>query len=134
MTAYYSPQQAEPEQDPQPDTGQSQSNVDSHGYRPDLVGGEYYLSFAEGEYAYEFELFRSPWPQYGMPGPSDTYLQHYGTHDGSSSSAANEQQDLSSMFSTPPTADDEDVSRRPGHERRPPCRYTPRTTPSNHQF
>ncbi|PPD90299.1 hypothetical protein GOBAR_DD12752 [Gossypium barbadense] len=61
-------------------------------------------------------------------------IKHYGTHDGSSSSAANEQQDLSSMFSTPSTADDEDVSRRPGHERRPPRRYTPRTTPSNHQF
>ncbi|PPD97335.1 hypothetical protein GOBAR_DD05643 [Gossypium barbadense] len=133
-TAYYSPQQAEPEKDPQPVPGQAQSNVDSHGYRPDLVVGEYYPSFAEGEYAYEFELFGSPRPQYGMPGPSNTYPQHYGTHVGSSSSAANEQHDLSSMFSTPPAADDEDVSRRPGRECRPPRRYTPRTTPSNHQF
>ncbi|KAL1073249.1 hypothetical protein V6Z11_D11G208900 [Gossypium hirsutum] len=132
--AYYSPQLAEPEQDPQPDSGQSQSNVDSHGYRPNLVGGEYYPSFAEGEYAYEFELFGSSRPQYGMPSPSDTYPQHYGTHSGSSSSAANEAQDLSSMFSTPPPADDEDVGRRPGRERRPPGRYTPRITPSNHQF
>ncbi|PPD87044.1 hypothetical protein GOBAR_DD16037 [Gossypium barbadense] len=106
--AYYSSQQAKPEQDPQPDPGQAQSNADSHGYRLDLV--------------------------YGMLGPSDTYPQYYGTHDGSSSSTMNEQHDLSSMFSTPPPADDEDVSRRPGRERRPPRRYTPRTTPSNHQF
>ncbi|PPD90444.1 hypothetical protein GOBAR_DD12630 [Gossypium barbadense] len=132
--AYYSPQQAEPEQDPQPDPGQSQLNMDSHGYRPDSMGGEYYPSFTQGEYAYDFELFGSPRSQYGMPGPSDTYPQHYRTHDGSSSSAANEQHDLSSTFSTPPPADDEDVSRRPGRERRPPRRYTLRKTPSNHQI
>ncbi|XP_040955991.1 protein MAIN-LIKE 1-like [Gossypium hirsutum] len=71
---------------------------------------------------------------YGMPGSSDTYSQHYGAHSGSSSSVANEPQDLSSMFATPPPADDEDAGRRPGRERRPPRRYTPRTTLSNHQF
>ena len=125
-TAFCPTQQAEP--------GQSESNEESHGYHPDLLGGEYYPSFAEGEYTYEFELFGSPRPQYGMPDLSDTYPQHYGTHSGSSSSAANEPQDLSSMFATPPPADDEDVGRRPGRERRPLRRYTPRTTPSNHLF
>ncbi|MFQ6663900.1 hypothetical protein Gotur_031218 [Gossypium turneri] len=47
-----------------------------------------------------------------------------------------EPNDFSSMFSTPPPAPNEDVGRRdhPQRERQPPHRYTPRTTPSNHQF
>ncbi|PPD99081.1 hypothetical protein GOBAR_DD03889 [Gossypium barbadense] len=125
-TTFYPPQQAEP--------GQSESTEESHGYHPDLLGGEYYPSYAEGEYVYDFELFGSPRSQYGMPGPSDTYPPHYGTHDSSSSSAANERKDIPSMFSTPPPTDDENVGRRPDRERRPPRRYTPRTTPSNHQL
>ncbi|PPD75181.1 hypothetical protein GOBAR_DD27895 [Gossypium barbadense] len=71
---------------------------------PNLTGGDYFPSFAGGEYTYEFELFRSYPPQCGMPGPSDPYPQHHGTYSGSKS------------------------------DRRPPNRYTPRRTPSNHQF
>ncbi|KAL1106875.1 hypothetical protein V6Z11_D03G003700 [Gossypium hirsutum] len=125
-TAFCPAEQAEPEQ--------SEPNKESHGYHPDLLGGEHYPSYAEGEYAFDFELFSSPRPQYGMPGPSDTYPPHYGTHDGSRSSAVNKGQDIPSIFSTPPPADDEDVGRHPGRQRRPPRRYTPRTTPSNHQM
>ncbi|KAK8286011.1 hypothetical protein V6Z12_D08G265500 [Gossypium hirsutum] len=132
--AYYSPQPPGPEQEPQPDPEQSQSHVDSHGYRPDLTGGDYFPSFVGGEYAYEFELFGSYSPQYDMPGSSDPYLQHHGTYSGSSSSVQNEPQDFSSMFATPPPAPNDDVGRRPECDRRPPNRYTPRTTPSNHQF
>ncbi|PPD95925.1 hypothetical protein GOBAR_DD07043 [Gossypium barbadense] len=69
-----------------------------------------------------------------MLGPSDPYPQHHGTHSGSSSSTANEPQDFSSMYAIPPPAPNDDVGRRPGRDRRPPRRYTPRTTPSNHQF
>ncbi|MFQ6656378.1 hypothetical protein Gotur_026502, partial [Gossypium turneri] len=64
-----------------------------------------------GEYAYEFELFGSYLPQYGMSGPSNPYPQHHGTYFGSSSSAANEPQDFSSMFATPPPASNDDVGR-----------------------
>ncbi|KAG8489463.1 hypothetical protein CXB51_017444 [Gossypium anomalum] len=44
--------------------------------------------------------------------------------------------DFSPMFRTPPHTDEENVDRRnhPQRERRAPQKYTPRTTPSNHQF
>ncbi|XP_012483047.1 serine/threonine-protein phosphatase 7 long form homolog [Gossypium raimondii] len=70
--AYYS-LEPELEQEPQLDPEQSESHRDSHSYRLDLAGGNYFPSFSEGEYAYEFELFGSYRPQYGMPGPSDPY-------------------------------------------------------------
>ncbi|KAK8276432.1 hypothetical protein V6Z12_D10G199400 [Gossypium hirsutum] len=133
--AYYDPE-PEPEQEPQPNPEQSHSHVDSHSYHPDLAGRDYIPSFSGGEFAYDFELFGSYPPQYGMPGPSDPYPQHHGTPSGSSSSMTNEPQDFSSMFATPSPVPNNDVGRREHPERdlRPPNRYTPKTTPSNHQF
>ncbi|PPD70571.1 hypothetical protein GOBAR_DD32551 [Gossypium barbadense] len=62
---------------------------------------------------------------YGMPGPSDPYPQHHGTHSGSSSSMPNEPQDFSSRFATPPPVPNDDVGHRkhPQHDRRPPNRF-----------
>ncbi|MFQ6653055.1 hypothetical protein Gotur_024644, partial [Gossypium turneri] len=42
------------------------------------AGSDYIPSFSGGEYAYEFELFGSYPPQYGMRGPSGPYSQHHG--------------------------------------------------------
>ncbi|MFQ6655417.1 hypothetical protein Gotur_025986 [Gossypium turneri] len=97
-----------------------------------LAGTDYFPSFSEGEYTYDFELFGSY-----LPGP---YLQHHRTPSAaSSSSIPNEgpaSNDFLSMFTTPPPAPNDDVGHRehPERDRRPPNRYTPRTTPSNHQF
>ncbi|KAK5770922.1 hypothetical protein PVK06_047085 [Gossypium arboreum] len=67
------------------------------------------------------------------PGPS---LLQYSTPPGSSSSMAFDAYNFSSMFCTPLCAGEENVDRRnhPQPERRPSQKYTPRTTPSIHQF
>ncbi|KAG8488910.1 hypothetical protein CXB51_016843 [Gossypium anomalum] len=73
-------------------------------------------------------------PPYSTPlGP---YPPPYSTPLGSSSSMAFETYDILSMFHTPPHTDEENVDRRshPQRERWAPQKYTPRTTPSNHQF
>ncbi|KAG8501443.1 hypothetical protein CXB51_003757 [Gossypium anomalum] len=74
-----------------------------------------------------------PPPYSTPPGP---YPLPYFTPLGSSSSMAFETYDFSSMFHTPPHTNEKNVDRhsRPQRERRAPQKYTPRTTPSNHQF
>ncbi|KAK8287390.1 hypothetical protein V6Z12_D07G055400 [Gossypium hirsutum] len=134
----------EPQLEPEPDPEQSQSHSDSHSYHPDLAGNDYFPSLSGGGYHYEFDIFRSYPPQYNTPGPYSlqyispprSYPQHHGTHSGSSSLMSFEPHDFSSMFSTPPPTPKEDIGRRdhPQREHQRPQRYTPRTTPSNHQF
>ncbi|KAH1106084.1 hypothetical protein J1N35_009852 [Gossypium stocksii] len=115
--------------EPEPEPNQSHS--DSHSYHPDLAGMNYFPSSSGGRY--EFDMFGLFPPQYSTLG---SFQQHHGTPSGSSSSMSFDSNDFSSMFTTPPPAPQEDVGRRdhPDRERRPPQRYTPRTTPSNHQF
>ncbi|PPD87997.1 hypothetical protein GOBAR_DD15062 [Gossypium barbadense] len=82
------------------------------------------------------ELYRI-WGAYGTPG---SYPRHHGTPSAASSSSMSNEppaaNDFFSMFTTPPPAPNDDVGRRehPERDRRPPNRYTARTTPSNHQF
>ncbi|KAH1130208.1 hypothetical protein J1N35_001586 [Gossypium stocksii] len=121
----------DPEPDLVPEPNQSQSHSDSHSYHSDLAGIDYFPSSSEGGYG--FDIFGSYLPQYSTPGP---FQLHHGTPSSSSSSMSFEPHDFSSMFSAPPPAPKEDVRHRDHleHERRPPQRYTPRTTPSNHKF
>ncbi|KAK8336378.1 hypothetical protein V6Z12_A09G116500 [Gossypium hirsutum] len=73
-------------------------------------------------------------PPYSTPfGP---YPPPYSTPLGSCSSMAFKTYDFSSMFHTPPQTDEENVDRRSRLqcELRAPQKYTPITTPSNHQF
>ncbi|KAG8493446.1 hypothetical protein CXB51_010787 [Gossypium anomalum] len=75
-----------------------------------------------------------PEPEYSTP--TGLYPPQHGTPPGSSSSMPFEPYDFSSMYQAPSPTTEEDVGRRdhPQRERRPPQKYTPRTTPSNHQF
>ncbi|KAK8362160.1 hypothetical protein V6Z12_A03G084500 [Gossypium hirsutum] len=74
-----------------------------------------------------------PPPYSTPPGP---YPPPYSTPLGSSSSMAFETYDFSSMFYTPAHTDEENIDHRSRLQRkcRAPQKYTPRTTPSNHQF
>ncbi|KAG8493698.1 hypothetical protein CXB51_011665 [Gossypium anomalum] len=86
-------------------------------------------------YLPQYSTILGPYPpQYSTP-PGKYQLQH-GTPPGLSSSMPFEPYDFSSMYQTPSLTTEEDVGRRnhPQRERRPPNRYTPRTTPSNHQL
>ncbi|KAK5824336.1 hypothetical protein PVK06_019107 [Gossypium arboreum] len=125
-------------------------------YHLDLPGNDYFPGSSGARYHYGFDIFGSNPPQHSTsPGP---YPPHYsttlgpyplqystpiglhppqhGTPPGSSSSMPFEPYDFSSMYRTPSPATEEDVGRRnlPQRERRPPQKYTPRTTPSKHQF
>ncbi|KAL1082041.1 hypothetical protein V6Z11_D09G107300 [Gossypium hirsutum] len=138
--AYYSPEPPEPKQKPQPepqpvpqpDPEQSRSPVGSDSYHLDFSGTDYLPSISGAEYTYDFELFGSY-----TPGP---YPQHYGTPSAASSSwMPNEgpaPNDFLPIFTTPPPEPNDNVGRRghPERDRRLPNRYTPGTTPSNHQF
>ncbi|KAK5784860.1 hypothetical protein PVK06_039399 [Gossypium arboreum] len=88
-----------------------------------------------GSYPSQYSTLSGPYllPYSTPPGP---YQSPYSTPPCSSSSMVFETYDFSSMFSTPPHTDEENVDRRnrPQRERRAPQKYTPRTTPSNHQF
>ncbi|KAK8366782.1 hypothetical protein V6Z11_A02G139900 [Gossypium hirsutum] len=99
-----------------------------------------------GSYLSQYSVPSGPYPpMYSTPPepysppystPPDPYPPSYSTPPGSSSSIAFETYDFSSMFHTPPHTDEENVGRhsRPQRERRAPPKYTPKTTPSNHQF
>ncbi|KAK8271753.1 hypothetical protein V6Z11_D11G283400 [Gossypium hirsutum] len=108
---YYDPKpeleqkpQPEPQPMPQPDPKQSPSHVDSQNYHSNLTGTDYFPSFSEGEYAYDFKLFGSY-----LPGP---YPQHHETpFTASSLSMPNEgpaPNDFPSIFTTPPPAPNDD--------------------------
>ena len=134
--------------DPELEPEQSHSHSDAHSYHLDVPGNDYFPGSSGGGYQYGFDIFGSYTPQYSTLGsyplqdirPPRSYLLHQGTPSGSSSSMPFEPHDFSAMFSTPPPGPppepEEDVGRRghPRRERRPPQKYTPRTTPSNHQF
>ncbi|KAK5784759.1 hypothetical protein PVK06_039289 [Gossypium arboreum] len=127
-----------PEAEPELHSGDSS-------YHPDLGGNDYFPGSSGYGYHSEFDIF-SPLPhQYSShPGsyppqhsaPSGSYQSQYSTPPDSSSSIAFETYDFSSMFYIPPYTDEENVDgrNRPQRERRAPQKYTPRTTPSNHQF
>ncbi|KAK5771810.1 hypothetical protein PVK06_048054 [Gossypium arboreum] len=133
-------------------------------YHPDLGGDDYFPGSSGHGYHSEFDIFSPLPPQYSShPGsylpqysglcpplystplkpypppystPPDPYPPSYSTPPGSSSSMAFEIYDFLSMFRTPPYTDEENVDHRsrPQRERRALQKYTPRTTPSNHQF
>ncbi|KAH1032068.1 hypothetical protein J1N35_044242 [Gossypium stocksii] len=88
-----------------------------------------------GPYPPHYSSTPGPYPlPYSTPTPM--YRPQHGTPPGSSSSVPFESHEFFSMYQTPSLAAEEDVGRRnhPQRERRPPQKYTPRTTPSNHQF
>ncbi|KAK5770865.1 hypothetical protein PVK06_047022 [Gossypium arboreum] len=136
------------------------SSLHSHSadtyYNLDLAGNDYFPGSSRGGYHYGFDMFGSyppqhstspdPYPLHDSTTPCPYPLQYstpiglyppqHGTPPGSSSSIPFEPYDLSSMYQTPSPATKEDVGCRnhPQRERRPSQKYTPRTTPSNHQF
>ncbi|KAK8357622.1 hypothetical protein V6Z11_A05G433100 [Gossypium hirsutum] len=125
-------------------------------YHPNLPSNDYFPGSSGGGYHYGFDIFGSYPPQHNTsPGPYPLYysttpnpypLQYFtpiglyppqhGIPPGSSSSMPFEPYDFSSMYQTPSPATEEDVGclNHPQRERRPLQKYTPRTTPSNHQF
>ncbi|KAG8497279.1 hypothetical protein CXB51_008532 [Gossypium anomalum] len=138
-----------------PSSSSHSHSVDTS-YHPDLPDNDYFPGSSGGGYHYRFDIFMLYPPQHSTsPGP---YPPHYSTTPGpyplqystpiglhpsqhgtppsSSSSMPFEPYDFSSMYRTPSPATEQDVGRRnhPQRERRPPQKYTPRTTPSNHQF
>ncbi|KAG8491605.1 hypothetical protein CXB51_014781 [Gossypium anomalum] len=141
---------------PEAKSEQSHSHSADTSYHPDFPDNDYFPGSSGGGYHYGFDNFGSspsqhstslglyppqystslgPYPpQYSTP-PGMYPLQH-GTPPGSSSSMPFEPYDFSSMYQTPSPTTEEDVGRRdhPQREHRPPNRYTPRTTPSNHQL
>ncbi|KAK5833199.1 hypothetical protein PVK06_017014 [Gossypium arboreum] len=124
----------DPERRPEPELHSGTSS-----YHPDLGADDYFPSSSAQGYYSDFDIF-SPLPHLhstppgSYPPPYSTppgpYPAPFSTPPGSSSSVAFE------TFSTPLHMDEENVDRRsrPQRERRAPQRYTPRTTPSNHQF
>ncbi|MFQ6624370.1 hypothetical protein Gotur_004307, partial [Gossypium turneri] len=109
----------EPELEPEPEPDPEPHSRDSS-YHPELGGDDNFVA--------------SYPPQYSAP--SGQYLPSYSSPPGSSSSMAFQTYDYSSMFQTPRHTVEENVDNRnrPQRERRAPQKYTPRTTPSNHQF
>ncbi|KAG8478332.1 hypothetical protein CXB51_028051 [Gossypium anomalum] len=148
--------EVEPKAQFQAESEQSHSHSADTSYHPDFPDKDYFPGSSGGGCHYRFDNFGSspsqhstslslyppqyntslgPYPpQYSTP-PRMHPLQH-GTPPGSSSSMPFDPYDFSSMYQTPSPATEEDVGRRdhPQRERRPPNRYTPRTTPSNHQL
>ncbi|KAK5795067.1 hypothetical protein PVK06_036324 [Gossypium arboreum] len=92
-------------------------------------------STPSGQYRPMYSTPPEPYPP-PYSTPPGLYPPSYSTPLGSSSSMAFETYDFSSMFYTPSHTDEENVDHhsRPQRERRAPQKYTPRTTPSNHQF
>ncbi|KAK5818118.1 hypothetical protein PVK06_023049 [Gossypium arboreum] len=145
--------QPDPELEPEPEPNpQSESESElSHSHstdtscHSDLPGNDYFPGSSRGGYHYRFDIFGLyPLQHITSLGP---YPQKYSTllrlyppqHDtppGSSSLMPFEPYDFSSIYQTPSPATEEDVGHRnhPQHERRSPQKYTPRTTPSKHQF
>ncbi|MFQ6652002.1 hypothetical protein Gotur_024080 [Gossypium turneri] len=105
----------EPKQEVEPELHSKDSS-----YHPDLGGDDYF----PGSYTLPYST---------PPGP---YPPPYSTPPDSSSLMAFETYDFSSMFRTLLHTDEENVNRRnrPQCEHRALQKYTPRTTPSNHQF
>ncbi|KAG8481626.1 hypothetical protein CXB51_026473 [Gossypium anomalum] len=146
----------EPEVQPEAESERSHSHSTDNSYHPDFAGNDNFSGSSGGRYHYRFDMFGSYTPQHNTslgpypphystaPGPyplqystpTGLYPPQHGTPPGSSSSIPFEPYDFSSMYQTPSPATEEDVGRRdhPQRERRPPQKYTPRTTPSNHQF
>ncbi|KAK8339863.1 hypothetical protein V6Z11_A08G064700 [Gossypium hirsutum] len=152
----------EPEQEPEPElhSGGSSYHPDlggndyflgssGHGYHSEFdifspLPPQY--SSHPGSYLSQYSTPSGPYPpMYSTPPkpyppsystPPGPYPPPYSTPLGSSLSMAFETYDFSSMFHTPPHTDEENVDRcsHPQHERRALQKYTPRTTPSNHQF
>ncbi|KAK5777132.1 hypothetical protein PVK06_045098 [Gossypium arboreum] len=134
----------------------SHSHSADTSYHPDFAGNDNFSGSSGSGYHYRFDMFESYTPQNSTspgtypphystaPGPyplqystpTGLYPPQHGTPPGSSSSIPFEPYDFSSMYQTPSLATEEDVGRRdhPQRERRPPQKYTPRTTPLNHQF
>ncbi|KAK5819264.1 hypothetical protein PVK06_024241 [Gossypium arboreum] len=148
--------EVELEAQPQAESKQLHSHSADISYHPDFPDNDYFLGSSGGGYHYGLDIFGwspsqhstslglyppqystslGPYPpQYSTP-PGMYPLQH-GTPPGSSSSMSFELYDFSSVYQTPSLGTEEDVGRRdhPQRERRPPNRYTRRTTPSNHQL
>ncbi|KAL1153677.1 hypothetical protein V6Z11_A09G192200 [Gossypium hirsutum] len=148
--------EVEPEVQPEAESEQSHSHSVDTSYHPDFPDNDYFPGSSGGRYHYGFDIFGSspsqhstslglyP-PQYSTSlgpyppqcsTPLGMYPLQHGTPPGSSSSMPFEPYDFSSMYQTPSPATEEDVGCRdhPQCERRPPNRYTPKTTPSNHQL
>ncbi|KAK5820081.1 hypothetical protein PVK06_025126 [Gossypium arboreum] len=146
----------EPEAQSEAESERLHSHSADTSYHPDLMGNDYFTGSLEGRYHYEFDIFGSylsqhstslglyppqysttpcPYPQQYFTPPGLYSLQH-GIPPCSSSSMPFEPYDFSSMYQTPSPATEEDIGRldHPQRECRPPNRYTPRTTPSNHQL
>ncbi|KAK8356734.1 hypothetical protein V6Z11_A05G376300 [Gossypium hirsutum] len=134
----------EPEQEPKPEL-----HSGGHGYHSEFDifsplppqysshPGSYLSQYSapSGSYPPMYSTPPEPYPPlYSTPpGP---YPPPYFIPLGSSSSMAFETYDFLSMFHTPPHTDEENVDRRshPQRERQAPQKYSPRSTPSNHQF
>ncbi|KAG8486966.1 hypothetical protein CXB51_020428 [Gossypium anomalum] len=126
----------EPEQDVEPEAQPEAESKGGYHYGFDIFGSsssQHSISFSLYRPQYSTSLGPYP-PQYSTP--LEMYPLQHGTPPGSSSAMPFEQYDFSSMYQTPSLATEEDVGRRnhPQREHRPPNRYTPRTTPSNHQL
>ncbi|KAG8486235.1 hypothetical protein CXB51_019544 [Gossypium anomalum] len=144
----------EPELEVQPEaeSERSHSHSTDTSYHLDLAGNDYFpgssshshsadtsyhpdYSTSPGPYPPHYSTAPGPYPlQYSTP--TGLYPPQHGTPPGSSSLMPFEPYDFASMYQTPSPATEEDVGRRdhPQREHRPPQKYTPRTTPSNHQF
>ncbi|KAG8486816.1 hypothetical protein CXB51_020282 [Gossypium anomalum] len=131
----------EPEVQPKAESERSYSHSTDTSYHPYLAGNDYFPgsspqhSTSPGPYPPHYSTAPGPYPlQYSTP--TGLYPPQHGTPPGLSSSMPFEPYDFSSMYQTPSPATEEDVGRRdhPQRGRRPPQKYTPRTTPSNHQF
>ncbi|KAG8498242.1 hypothetical protein CXB51_007042 [Gossypium anomalum] len=134
------------EHDPEPElevhleaeSERSHSHSTDTSYHPDLAGNEYFPGSSSHSHSadtsYHPDLAGNDYFLYSTP--TGLYPSQHGTPPGSSSSMPFEPYDFSSMYQTPLPATEEDVGQcnHPQRERRPPQKYTPRTTPSNHKF
>ncbi|KAK5813299.1 hypothetical protein PVK06_028747 [Gossypium arboreum] len=113
----------EPEPEPKPEPEQLHTHFADSSYHSELRVNDYFPSLSRHRYHFGFNIFSPVPPQYSTP-------------IGSSSSIVFRENNFSFMFHTPPPTTEEDVDCRdhPQHEHRPPQKYTPRATPSNHQF
>ncbi|KAG8491684.1 hypothetical protein CXB51_014940 [Gossypium anomalum] len=130
----------EPEAQPEAESEQSHSHSADSSYYPNLSGNDYFSGSSGGRYHYGFDIFGSHPPQHNTsPGP---YPPHYSTtlariHCSTPLLLGCIHRSIALLPAQAPSpATEEDVGRRnhPQRERRPPQKYTPKTTPSNHQF